>query len=603
MRVFALILCFFQAIGLNAQSQKDLIYTLEWGNESEHTFYISLEVAPEKGKTTRFQIPAWRPGRYILQNYAVAVSHFSATDANGNSLVWQKSDKDSWLVQNPKKGRIKIQYRYYANTLDAGSSYLGDDLYYFNGINLFMYIPGQQNRPCTLHIPGLENPELKIATALPKTNIRTQFIAEDYHQLADCPVIISSKIHTLTFTIQGKLFYLHFQGKYRGNSETDQWLVQASETLFKEQAAIFGSFPFREYHALYLLNPLRIRHAVEHANSSCYTLPEEVTSTIDAMKYGILGITSHEFWHVWNVKRIRPAALTPYRYDTEIYTRLHWFTEGVTSYMEELTLLRAGLRTELEFYTHLAKTATSLDNSYASGIISPADASFDTWLSATRLGNPEHRISFYSLGERAGFMLDLYLRSITCGQKGLDDVFLQLEKDYGSKGIGYPENAIENICEKITGKSCLPFFNKYIYGTEKFPYQEFLSSMGLILEKQPDASATWEKTGIVSTKELAGQMIRIQVKPESDAMRAGLGNEDLILTAFNKPITEIDPQNFVNLKPGDKIPVTCNSMGRTFLAEIIYTGSDDPVIYTISTDPDAEPESVILRENWLQSKR
>lgn len=595
-----LLFCF---CNLNARSPDSLKYTLEWGPDAEHTFYIQIDLKKSPGKTTEVRMPAWRPGRYMLQNYAAAVSHFEAKDFAGNTLKWAKTDKDTWSVQNPNKGHISISYRFYANTLDAGSSYAGRDLYYFNGINLFMYVPGKENTPCALFIPALQNPDLKIATAMPAHIAdRRRRIASSYHHLVDCPVIISPNIHSLNFQIDGVQFYLHFQGNYRGNKDTDDWVMDAAKKLFSEQAAIFDGFPFQEYHCLYLLNNKRQRHAVEHATSSCYSLPEEVTSTRDAMKYGVIGITSHEFWHVWNVKKFRPLSMTPYQYDKEAYTAQHWFTEGVTSYMEELTLHRAGLRSETEFLQHLSNTFQSLDNSYATSLISPADASFDTWLSGNRLANPFHRTSFYPLGERCGFLLDMHIRIQTQNNKSIDDLFQYLHKHFSSQTKGIPEEGIQKACEKITEKKCDAFFNRFIYGTQPIPYNHFLSHIGMNLSTEIDHTESWPSIGIQTAKEASGTLYRIMVRPGSDAMLAGLGDDDIIGSVNGMPVMDIPDDFFSSLKPGDTIIIGRIQNLNIEPIPVTFSGNNRPVIYDI--EPVSEPtlEQSKYRADWLQSR-
>lgn len=595
-----LLYCF---CNLNARSPDSLKYTLEWGSDAEHAFYIQLDLKKSPGKTTEVRMPAWRPGRYMLQNYAAAVSHFEAKDFAGNTLKWTKTDKDTWSIQNPKKSYISVSYRFYANTLDAGSSYVGRDLYYFNGINLFMYVPGKENIPCALYIPALQNTDLKIATAMPKHHAdRRRLKASSYHHLVDCPVIISPHMHSLNFQLEGVQFYLHFQGNYRGNKDTDEWLMEASKKLFSEQATIFNGFPFREYHCLYLLNNKRQRHAVEHATSSCYSLPEEVTSTRDAMKYGVMGITSHEFWHVWNVKKFRPLSMTPYRYETEAYTKQHWFTEGVTSYMEELTLHRAGLRSESELLQHLSNTFQSLDNSYATSIISPADASFDTWLSGNRLANPFHRTSFYPLGERCGFLLDMHIRILTQNKKSIEDLFQYLNTKYSLPLKGIPEDGIQKACEKITGQNCDHFFKDYISGTKPIPYNYFLSHCGLQLNTYIDSTESWPSIGIQTSKEASGTLYRIMVRPGSDAMRAGLGDDDIIGSVNDTPVMDISEDFFSKLKPSDTITLGRMHNLNIEPISVTFTGKNRPVIYEIQPVSKPTPAQSKHRTDWLQSR-
>lgn len=598
-----LMMCMAGMSSLHAAKPEAVQYRVEWLPESARTFVITLEVLPEKGKTTTVQIPAWRPGRYILQNYAAAVSHFQAFDSEGRSLDWDKSDKDTWKVSNPSKGILRIQYYFYAGTLDAGSSYIGKDFYYFNPINLLAYVPSKMNLPCVVEIPALKDQtNLKVATALNSTASAHVWTATDYHHLADCPVIISSRLHTVSFQLNGADFYLHFQGNYKGNAETDTWLQQAAARLFREQAAIFGgTFPFKAYHCLYILSPYNFRHAVEHATSSCYTLPEDVTSSIDAMRYGLLGITSHEFFHVWNVKRIRPAALLPYRYDKEAYTRLHWFTEGVTSYMEELCLVRSGLRTEAELLAHLGNVCTSLDNAYASEMVSCEASSFDTWLSQSRLGNPYHRISFYTQGEKAGWLLDLLLRRYSSGNRGLDYLFLELENRYGKTGKGLPENGIETLAIEMAGEPAARFFRECIRKPGTIAYEEFLGNLGLRLKRTPDSLKTWERLGLQVQKEAGGIFLRVQVRPGSDAALAGIGDDELIAEVFQKPLAEADLSQLTRLVPGDEVSMKILSGAASRTVTVRYSGKQLPVQVRFVPDEAASADAQIQRESWLRS--
>jgi predicted metalloprotease with PDZ domain len=580
-----------------------LQYQLNWVSEAEKSFNISLRVSPSKGKTTSFKIPAWRPGRYILQNYSAAVSHVVARTEDGSLLPFQKLDKDTWQVVNPSKGKIVFQYRYYAGVLDAGSSFIGKDIYYFNGINLFAYIPERLSEPCTLTLPVLSIPgnTLKVATALPGGE-KGIFVARDYHHLVDCPVVISSRIRTLTFQENGATFYLHFQGNYRGNADTDEWLKTAAARLFREQAAVFNQgFPFKEYHCLYILSPYNFRHAVEHATSSCYTLPEESTSSIEAIQYGILGITSHEFFHVWNVKRIRPSALLPYNYEKEAYTGLHWFTEGVTSYMEQLTLARAGLRTEQEFLSHLSSITTQLENAYSSDLISCEMSSFDSWLSQARIGNPWHRTSFYSMGERAGFLLDLLLRKYSEGNQGIEELFRRLDTRYGLTGKGMPENGVEQVAIEMAGEPARIFFNNHIRGVVPIEYNSLLSPLGLKAVRYPDSMKTWERLGLQVQKESGGIFLRVQVKPGSDAMKAGISDDDLIVEVFNKPLAEADITRLTKLQTGDSIPVRILSAGVSQIFTIVYSGIHQPFTLKFQADTQASTEVRLSRESWLNS--
>ncbi len=582
------------------------IYTLTWPNPASHTFEIELKVSPEAGKETRFCLPAWRPGRYILQQYAAALSDFQPTTLEGKTLTWFKADINTWVVRHgtDKSKKIKIKYKFYANLLDAGSSCLTEDLIYFNGSNLFLYVPSQKQLSCTLKLPGKKLlPTQKIATALKPLPDSISFLARDYDDLADSPTIISQKIHTLSTQILNTSFYLHFIGKYLGDTVIEkQFLIPAFQALIQEQAAVFGSLPFQEYHFIYLLLPGQQRHAVEHSYSSCYTLPSEVTQSSNSLKYGLMGITSHEFWHVWNVKRIRPEALWPYNYQQEAYTGLHWFTEGVTTYMEELTLYRAGLRTEKEFLRHLSETITTLENQYANHHISCTQSSFDSWLSTSRIYNPHLRTSYYGLGERAGLALDLFLRQASNYKFSIEDLFRLLYQEYYLKDKGVPEDGIRKASYKLVGESANTFFDRYIDGTQNIPWDSLLSPMGMKIISSLDTAATWEKLGISVQPEVGGEMLRVKVTPGSEAARAGLSDEDVIFKVNGLRLKEWKDAQLRNLKVGDTLALQFLRNREVLEKRLIFEGNDPPLHFQIVLDTQASVGCIENKYLWLQSK-
>ncbi|MEL6134410.1 MAG: hypothetical protein AAFR59_13695, partial [Bacteroidota bacterium] len=441
-------------------------YTLEWLAPHTRTYKVTVKITPaEEATQTTFHLPAWRPGRYYLQDYAGAVSNFSAVDKKGKALPWRRKATSSWTVSHPENAKeISITYHYYANNRDAGSSYLAADEVYFNPVNLFMYAEDRLEDPVSLTLPALDM-SWGAATALTKTDDPHSFQAASYHDFVDCPTVFSSKMKTKDFQVDGTTFYLHFQGNYLGDLDTDDAIIAAVTKIVKEQGAVFGGFPFTEYHFIYRLLPYDMRHAVEHKTSASFALPERVTQSENTIVGGMGGITAHEFWHAWNVKRIRPAALWPYDYSQPVYTTLHWFTEGVTDYYDQLSLIRSGVIKEKQFYGYLARIIQSLENNYASSIVSSSEASYNSWLSASPYAHPYHRISYYTLGSRAGLMLDLALRVESDGKVTLDDIFRYLFETYYQKDQGVPEDGVQEAAEKLTGRSWEKYFNDHIHGT------------------------------------------------------------------------------------------------------------------------------------------
>ena len=325
--------------GINSQ---DYRFTIAWPAPQTHEFLVTLTTAPAAGASTVFQLPAWRPGRYILQDYAAGVSHFEALDPGRQPLAREKRDIHSWRVDNPGSGPVTIRYSFFANVMDAGSSMLNLEQAYFNGINLFMHVEDRYDVPCTLTVNGLPD-GWKAATALHRVDgTDNVFSAPGYHDLVDSPTIFSPDLLTFEFQIDGVDYFVHFQGNFNAGEAGEALIRQDFPKIIREQAAIFGGVPLQEYHFIYQLVPQRMGHAVEHKYSSCYALYDALAASAASLPR-IYGVTSHEFFHLWNVKRIRPAALWPYDYQLIPYTRLHWWTEGVTDYYTHLTPVRAGM--------------------------------------------------------------------------------------------------------------------------------------------------------------------------------------------------------------------------------------------------------------------
>lgn len=546
-------------------------YSLEWLAPNTHTYVVSILTTSEDGAYTDFRLPAWRPGRYYLQNYAASVSHFQAQTVAGTILDWQKVDKDTWRVSHSTGGeKLLIRYRYLANNRDAGSSYLSADEVYFNPINLFMYVPSRLDERVRLNLPLLDS-TWKQATALTAGSQFNEFFADSYHEFVDAPTVFSPQMKQLEFESDGTTFYVHFQGKYEVGSEADADIASAVKSICEEQAAVFGGYPFESYHFIYRLLPMNLRHAVEHANSASFALPDRIASSAQSLIKNIQGITAHEFWHAWNVKRIRPSALWPYDYNTEQYTHLHWFTEGVTDYYDQLSLIRAQLVTDEQFLSGLARTIQALENSYASRVVSPADASFNSWLAVSPYRNPDHRISYYTLGARLGMVIDLELRSRTKDEYSLDDVFRYLFTTYYQNDLGVPENGVQLALEQFSEDSWDEFFDQYVFGTAAYDYEAMLKPFGLTLIDTIATHPGLRGLGIIASDNLSQGLYIRQLHPLGDAAAGGIAREDLILEIDGQSVTRAEPDEIINSL----------RIGKTIMCRVYRDGNflDIPLTY------------------------
>jgi predicted metalloprotease with PDZ domain len=448
-------------------------YLLSWGAPAERLFDIDIRfTAP--ADTPRLLLPAWRPGRYLIQNFAANVRQWSA----GEVRIW-KDGKSSWRIDARAGDEITIGYRYYAGVLDAGSSFLDEDEAYVNGSNLFMLVEGLRGEEHRLTIAAPA--EWRIETQLPRDDKGT-FRARDYDHLIDSPVIAAAAMTRHSFSASGAMIHLVFRGDE--GIDTEQF-VDPVRDIVRTQAALFGGLPFGEYRFLY---HVRERwHGVEHEDSSSIILRRSALLGAAPGDDGYdhtLSITSHELFHAWNVKRMMPAKFSPYDYWNETPTRLLWAMEGLTSYYGELTLLRAGLWTVERYLRHLATEIQTFESLPARLHLSLAQASFDGWLSdpAQMHDHGNAWFSFYNKGEIVSALLDLTIRRATNGERSLDDVLRLLWQEHGS-GKGLEEDAVERAVARVAGVG--DFFARYVEGTEPLPYEELFTAAGITFASAP----------------------------------------------------------------------------------------------------------------------
>lgn len=465
-------------------------YLLSWSSPTDRLFDITIRfTAP--ADTPRLLLPAWRPGRYLLQNYAANVREWSA----GTSGVW-KDGKSSWRVGAREGDEVTFRYRYYAGVLDAGSSFLDEDEAYVNGSNLFMLVDGLRAEEHLLTIAAPA--DWRIETQLiheasdPEqaagSGGRT-FRARDYDHLIDSPTVAAATLTRHSFAEEGAMFHLVFRGDE--GMDTEQ-AVEPMRAIARTQARLFGGLPFREYRFLY---HVRDRwHGVEHEDSCSIILRRDALLGAQPGQEGfdrLLSISSHELFHAWNVKRIVPAKFAPYDYWNETPTRLLWAMEGTTSYYGDLTLVRSGVWSEERYLQHLAQEIETLESHPARLHLSLSQASFDGWLSnpAQMHDHPNAFYSFYNKGEIVSALLDLTIRRATEGAHSLDDVMRRLWAEYGRTGRGLEEDAIERAvaCFADVGD----FFVRTVDGTDPLPYAEQFAAAGVafvIAPRSPDQS-------------------------------------------------------------------------------------------------------------------
>ena len=412
------------------------------------------------------QLPSWRPGRYELQNFAKNIRGFFITDSAGNAVSYKKTSKDRWQVNTKGLHSIFIQYEYYANQLDAGGSYVSAEFLYINPVNCMMYVEGRMHEP---YIVEFDLPmDYTLATQLHKQN-KHCYTAPDFDYLADSPLIASSSLQSVAFTdsFKGKEYSIHlwFQGRHTVDLER---LKNDTRQYVSYQITCMDDMPCDTYHFMYLMLDTAYRHGVEHLNSTVIALGKYTDQTEEEFYNDLLAISSHEFFHLWNVKRLRPADMWPYDYKRENYSELGYVYEGVTTYLGDLFLVQSGVWSAEQYINSLRSDLLRHYTNDGRFRYSLAESSWDTWLDGYVPGVPGRKISIYIEGLIAAWVADVVLFTSTAGKKRLSDALQQLYKSTYLCGKGYTAYDYIRILEELSDSSFTPYTAELINGRGYF---------------------------------------------------------------------------------------------------------------------------------------
>jgi predicted metalloprotease with PDZ domain len=492
-----------------------------------HLFHVDV-VVDRPGAELELVFPVWTPGSYLVREYARHVEGLRAEDGEGRPLGLERPDKHRVVVRAGGASRAVVRYRVYANELTVRTCHLDGTHGYLNGAAVFPFARGREREPHVLEVAAPAG--WGVATALPGGP--AEYTARDYDELADSPVELGT--HRLVrFTALGKPHELAIWG--RGNLDEAR-LAEDARKVVEALGGLMGGLPYERYLFIVHLTERR-RGGLEHASSTTLNVhrhgffPREVYEET-------LGLLAHELFHVWNVKRLRPAALLPYDYAREQYTRLLWWFEGATSYYEQVALARAGILSPERRLRELGKALTSLERTPGAAKMSLEEASFLAWVKHYRPdeNTPNSAISYYLKGELVAFALDLALRR---AGRSLDDVLAALYARFLGEGV--PEDGVERVVSDLLGpERTRAFFDRHVRGTA--PLDLDLDAVGLVLRRRP--ATGWDDKGGAPARsengkppagflgvELApGPKLAVQsVREGSPAHRSGLYAEDEIV--------------------------------------------------------------------------
>jgi predicted metalloprotease with PDZ domain len=544
-------------------------YTFSGANPAQQ--YIQIKaVFPVTNDSTKIHLPSWRPGRYELANFAKNIKDFKVYSEENKRLDCLKINKDTWEVNTQGTKEIHVVYQYYATELTGGSTFLSKDQLYVNPVNCCVFTEETKMMPVelTLNIPA----SWDVACSMEK--VKNVWQVQDFDELADSPFICSPSLQHQSYEVKGVKFHLWMNGEVK--PDWDRMLTDF-KAFTSKQMEKFLEFPAKEYHFIFQIVPYKAYHGVEHVKSTVILLGPSY-DVFDGFYKELLGVSSHELYHAWNVKSIRPIEMFPYDFTKENYSRLGYICEGITTYMGDLFLWKSGVFNKdqyfLEFYSQLQK---HFDN-HARFHYSVGESSFDTWLDGYVPGAPRRKVSIYTEGCLIAFMVDVHIMRATNNKHGLDDVMRKLYVAYAQEGKGVSEADYKQELEFITGESFDVFFEKFVHGTEPFESEltECLTYLGLELIHTPSPKYSAGRLGFKTVPN--GQNFNVKMMyPGSPGEMAGLMLEDEIVAVngclcageLDKWLQYFDDdvKTITAMRSGRIVEVTLPTIDRNFYME------------------------------------
>ncbi|WP_338874601.1 M61 family peptidase [Spirosoma sp. SC4-14] len=441
------------------------------------------------------QLPAWRPGRYELQQFAKNIQRFEVVDEQGRVLPFRKITKDRWRVQTNGASSLIARYNYYSivptpNLLNAGSSFISDVLLYVNPVNLCLYAEGRIDEPCTLELAIPDG--WMVACGLEQIDAK-MLRAADFYELADCPLMAAPSIQHIQYSVNEVSFHVWIQGGWRtdGAPTFDAERIVRDFSRFSEtQIRLYGEFPERDYHFLTLVLPTPYYHGVEHRNSTMLVLGP--TDEGEGLYLDLLGVASHELFHAWNIIRIRPIELLPYDFTKENYFPTCFVAEGVTTYYGDLMLRQSNVFDDEAYLKELQVLFKRHFENNGRAFQSLVESSWDLWLDGYEKGVPDRKVSVYHKGAIAALILDLHIRQLTDHARSLDNVMRTMWERFGKSFVGYTLDDYRAVTETVAGEPLDWYYDLCIFGNQPLEstLNRYLEWVGLAVvyeEPTPDS--------------------------------------------------------------------------------------------------------------------
>lgn len=579
-----------------AQANDAIKHTLRF--PSPQTHYVEVETIVQTAGRAQVEMvmAVWTPGSYLVREYARNVEDIAARTPANKPLSIDKTAKNRWRIETQGAATILISYRLYSREMSVRTNWVESEFALINGAATFMAVAGQAAQAHEVKLvlpPGWKT----TMTGLPAARAGDHhYFAKDFDTLVDSPIVAGNPA-VYEFVVEGTKHFLVNVGE--GGIWDGPRSAKDVERIVREHRRMWGFFPYDKYVFLNMIT--ESGGGLEHKNSTVLMTNRWATRTRE--KYvGWLGLVSHEFFHAWNVKQLRPIELGPFDYENEVYTKSLWVAEGLTDYYDGLALRRAGLTTREEYLEGLSKNIESLQTT-PGRLVQPVEmASFDAWIKHYRPdeNSPNTAISYYTKGAVVGFLLDAKIRCATGGSKSLDDVMRLAYKRYSGER-GFTPEEFRAAAQEVAGVDLGAWFVKALETTEELEYREALDCYGLqfmkpLLPRPGEVEEAW--TGLV-TKNDNGRLIVTQVRRETPGYAAGLNVDDEIVAIGDYRVRADQWQTRLDqYRPGERVSMLVARRDRLVRLDMTL-GKDPPKLWRLDVNLRATAEQKARLKAWL----
>jgi predicted metalloprotease with PDZ domain len=581
--VHAAVLSLLFILTFSASSKATIQYVVSLDHPEQHLFHVTMTIPEVNGEVT-VQMPAWN-ALYQIRDFSNHVRQVEAF-AGATMAPVEKRDKQTWRITG--KGTITVSYAIFWDEAGPFASQLNAEHAFINPAMVFLYVPDRRAESASIFVNDVP-PDWGIESASPWENTQRGghrvivIQSPSYDALADGPIEIGK---FQEFDLPG--LSLRVTVVVHGDKWHKKKVEEDLRRICQYELKLMEGAPFERYTFILHIGKGSGGGGMEHANSTAIGVPSDEF---------LPGVAAHEFFHLWNVKRIRPASLEPVDYVKEQYTRALWFAEGVTSTYGSYALVRSGIWSKEQFYADLGEQISELENRPANRWQSAEQSSLDAWLEKYPLYNqPEYSVSYYTKGQVLGDLLDVLIRDRTGNEKSLDDVLRALNSDFAKQGRTYRDSLdIRLTAEKIAGTSFEDFFQKYVAGIEPFPYQQILSLAGLELRTMEHRRPT---LGFITERDANGGLFVQSVVADGPGAQAGLRAGDVLLVWNGGEVPRRTDRWLREQKPGDLLKLSVGREEKKVALEF-RLGEVKETFYAVAEDLHASEKARQIRDGLL----